>query len=70
MTKTGREIEWWYPAAVKHSLADEDCGRPWQCACGPCRTARAESFCRNHVDLVIYGGRKGAAYERAVREAE
>ncbi len=34
--KTGHEIEWWFAAACQHAEADETCGRPWQCACGPC----------------------------------
>lgn len=68
--KTGREIEWWYGAAVKHSSADEDCGRPWQCACGPCRAAREETEAKSHADLVMFGARRGAAYSRAIRESD
>ena len=67
--KTGREIEWWYASAVKHSAGDEACGRPWQCACGPCRVAREENGACSHADLVMYAGRKSAAYSRAIREA-
>jgi hypothetical protein len=25
----------------RHVAADKACGRPWQCACGPCRHFRA-----------------------------
>lgn len=31
---------WWSAAVVAHSDADDASGRPWQCACGPCRAAR------------------------------
>lgn len=68
--QTGHEIEWWYEAAVKHSSADEDCGRAWQCACGPCRAAREATDCTTHYALVRFGARRGLAYERAVRTAD
>jgi len=35
-----RRVGWWFDTATKHDLADEDCGREWTCACGPCKAAR------------------------------
>jgi hypothetical protein len=64
---TGHEIEWWYAASVLHAEADEATGRPWQCACGPCRVGREKSGLKTHYDLLRYGARKTIAYNRAMR---
>lgn len=64
-----REIEWWYAAASRHSAADEECGRPWQCACGPCRFARKETGMKTHYDVLKFGAHKQGAYSRAMKAA-
>lgn len=38
-----KAADWYLDAALEHMLADKRCGRPWVCACGPCRVARKES---------------------------
>ncbi len=37
MNKSDR---WWAATARKHSIMDARFGRPWVCACAPCRQAR------------------------------
>ena len=67
MKRTGHEIEWWYATACQHAEADDNCGRPWQCACGPCRAAREETTATTHYELLRFGARRTLAYERAMQ---
>lgn len=59
-------IEWWYQTAASHSAADEECGRAWVCACGPCTVARKELRGRSHYDVLRFGAKQIVLYQRAM----
>ena len=43
MACTAEPRPWYADTVEAHKAADERCGRAWTCACGACRTARAET---------------------------
>jgi len=65
--KLGRDIEWWYATAVKHSAADDACGREWSCMCGPCREGRGVLGVTTHYGVLNYGAARSMAYEKAMK---
>jgi hypothetical protein len=44
-----KPARWWMPTARKHSIADARFGRPWACACAPCRQARHYGYLRHRM---------------------
>jgi hypothetical protein len=65
--KLGREIEWWYVTAVRHSAADAACDRPWSCMCGPCREGRSILKVSTHYGVLNYGAARIVAYQIAMQ---